>query len=170
LSRTFGTQPTGTAESDRRDSNSSYEHGKLMCFPLTLRSHGAGALPASLRPDLNWGPPPYQGGALTTRATKAKYARRDSNPQTHGPQPCPSTRVAARAPESRRPVSNRAVRRTRAKPQAVRGGVASGAGLEPAERQVSGTCWERRRPTRNRCAGRESNPQTARFELASFAS
>ena len=51
---------------------------------------------------------------------------------------------------------------------AVRGGVASGAGVEPTG------AWFRamlgcRQPTRKRYAGRDSNPQTARFELASVA-
>jgi hypothetical protein len=47
----------------------------------------------------------------------------------------------------------------------VRGGMASGAGVEPTG------AWFRamlgcRQPTRNRYAGRDLNPQTTRFELA----
>ena len=48
---------------------------------------------------------------------------------------------------------------------AVRGGMASGAGLEPAGRG-SGPRWGRLRPTRKRCGRRDSNAQTARSELA----
>ena len=69
---------------------------------------------------------------------------------------------------SRHPGSNRATRRTKAEPQAVRGGEATGAGLEPAcpwVRAKAG-CLQ---PTRYRYGRRDSNAQATRFELVRSA-
>lgn len=95
------------------------------------------------------------------------YARRDSNPQIHAPQACPSAScgTSVREPPSGAdpdvpPYEDGAA--------AVRGGMASGGGVEPPGawfRAILGC----RQPTRKRYAGRELNPHTARFGLASFA-
>jgi hypothetical protein len=65
--------------------------------------------------------------------------------------------IPPRAHQSRYPVSSRAVRRTRAESQAVRIGVASGAGLEPAGAAVRAPLG-RLCPTRNRVRGAGLEP------------
>ena len=97
-----------------------------------------------------------------------KYARRDSNPQKHGTQPCPSTSCGTSAREpppgvepGRPPYEGEAAGRARRR------------GYPP---------WIRTRnlPDQNRTllpvelegieyAGRDLNPQTAHFECVSFA-
>ena len=70
------------------------------------------------RPGTNWSPRqvpplasrPYKGRPLA--GAGGKYARRDSNPQSHGPQPCPSTCL--------RHERKRAATRCRPGPSAVR--------------------------------------------------
>ena len=57
---------------------------------------------------------PYKGRPLV--GAGGKYARRDSNPQSHGPRPCPSTCLRHER-KSRHPVPTRAIRRTKAEPQ-----------------------------------------------------
>lgn len=77
--------------------------------------------------------------------------------------------VAARAHESRHPGSNRAVRRTKAEPQAVRGGKAGISGFEPENLPVQGRAGLPVPPYPIEYAGRDSNPQTTAFEAVSFA-
>ena len=72
----------------------------------------------STHPGTNWSPRqvpllasrPYEGRPLV--GAGGKYARRDSNPQSHGPQPCPSTCL--------RHERKRAATRCRPGPSAVR--------------------------------------------------
>ena len=80
----------------------------------SVRLHQGQAGMPSTHPGTNCRP--CQVPSLASRPDKGrppvgagdKYARRDSNPHQHGPQPCPSTLVAARAHKSRHPGSNRA--------------------------------------------------------------
>jgi hypothetical protein len=65
-------------------------------------------------PSAGLGCRPYKGRPVA--GPGGKYARRDSNPQIHGPQPCPSASCGTSA-KSRHPVSNRIIRRTKAEPQ-----------------------------------------------------
>jgi hypothetical protein len=122
---------------------------------------------------------PYRGRPVA--GPKGKYARRDSNPQIHGPRPCPSASCGTSA-WSRHPVPTRIIRRTKAEPQPC--AAAWLPGLESNQRgHGSEPCWAAGSPpgigtrggtrTRRRrilsasalpvsvtraCAARDSNP------------
>jgi hypothetical protein len=99
-------------ESDRRDSNSPCDLGKVACLPLTLRSHGA-----------------CPGNRTPTPSVPGRDACR-----CHGGQSVPgrirtgttdllgivTPAVGLRRHASRPPGSNRAIRRTKAKPHRAR--------------------------------------------------
>ena len=96
----------------------------------------------STHPGTNWSPRqvpplasrPYKGRPLA--GAGGKYARRDSNPQSHGPRPCPSTclRTSAREPP---PGADPGHPPYEGGAAAVRGGKATLPGFEP------GTSWFR---------------------------
>jgi hypothetical protein len=66
-------------------------------------------------------------------------------------------------------VPTRIIRRTKAEPQAVRGGIATLPGFEPGTfRTRTGRCC-RVELEGIEYAGRDLNPQTAHFECVSFA-
>ena len=96
------------------------------------------------RPDLNRDAP---RGALAPRASASTVP-----PRT----------------QSRHPVPTRVIRRTKAEPQPCAAAWLPGVDSNH-RRHDPESCWGLRRPTRKRYAGRDLNPQTARFELASFA-
>jgi hypothetical protein len=77
--------------------------------------------------------------------------------------------IPPRAQESRHPGSNRAVPRTKGEPQAVRGGMATLPGFEPGTSASRARRYCRVELEGIEYAGRDLNPHTARFELASFA-
>jgi hypothetical protein len=77
--------------------------------------------------------------------------------------------VGLRGRESRHPGSNRAIRRTKAKPQAVRGGEAGHPGLEPGNSGFRARRVCRIPPMAIGYGRSESNAQAARFELARSA-
>jgi hypothetical protein len=122
----------------------------------------------STHPGTNWSPRqvpplasrPYKGRPLV--GAGGKYARRDSNPQSHGPQPCPSTclrheRMEPPARLERAPAGYDAAAlpgelRRRCPPWIrTRTLAASEAGVLPVE--LEGIA----------CARRDSNPQHASF-------
>jgi hypothetical protein len=88
----------------------------------------------STHPGTNWSPArchPWLA-AMQVTSTLGGVARRDSNPQSHGPQPCPVYLFAARAQESHHPGADPGHPPYEGRAVAVRGGEATGAGLEPA--------------------------------------
>ena len=167
-----GADPGGTPiprASGRRSEGHRFGSWTRTSVRLLQRQSG---MPAT-HPGMSWSPrqlpplaeSPYKGSRSLARGRSVLGATRTRTAQTLILVP---PAVGLRGQESRHPGSNRAIRRTKAKPQAVRGGMASGAGVEPTG------AWFRamlgcRQPTRNRYGRRESNAQAARFELARSA-
>jgi hypothetical protein len=130
------------------------------------------ALPVELPPIKN----PRQVPPLASRSYKdrpvvgpgVRYVRPDSN--RHGPRgpPAPQAGVYPVPPRTRAAArgSNRAVRRTKTVPQAVRGGVAGHPGLEPGSSASRARRVCRIPLMAIEYGGRDSNAQAARFELA----
>ena len=113
-----------------------------------LRCTGAALLPLELR----------------RHDLRCKYARRDSNPQKHGPQPCPSTScgTSVRKPppgaDPGRPLYESGA-------AAVRGGVAAHRGFEPRLARPGRAVLPVERMG-IACGRRDSNAHAARFGLA----
>jgi hypothetical protein len=178
----------------RRSDRWSYEGrstGHLSCptrflTPSRRKVPGAGLEPASapskaVRPTQLDDPGPRASGRTRTgclpltrrllwpgELQRREYARRDSNPHQHGPQPCPSTclrheRMRA-APRGR--TGSSAVRR-RSRSRARRRGWGTRDRTWTLLFQRQACCLITPFPIEY--AGRDLNPQTARFELASFA-
>jgi hypothetical protein len=76
--------------------------------------------------------------------------------------------IGLRRHRSRRPVTIRTARLTRAGPQPCAAASLPGLGSNQ-RRQGSGPCWGRQRPTRNRYGRRDSNSQAAGFEPARYS-
>jgi hypothetical protein len=70
---------------------------------------------------------------------------------------------------SRHPVSNRAIRRTKAKPQAVRGGEAAHPGLEPGKLSVQSRAGLPIPPVSIECGRCDSNAHAIGFEPIRYA-
>ena len=90
---------------------------------------------------------------------------RDAPRGAQRPQRCASA-IPPRAHESRHPGSNRAVRCTKAEPQAVRGGKAGIPGFEPGELPGQSRAGLPIPPYPIECGRCDSNAQAARFGLA----
>jgi hypothetical protein len=113
--------------------------------------------------------PLYRSGAAAVRGGGVRPPGLEPGPPSRElASRASASAIPPRAPESRHPGSNRAVRRTKAEPQAVRGGRAAPRGFEPQLAHPECAVLPVRRKGIE-YAGRDSNPQTAVFEIASFA-
>ena len=133
------------------------------------RGQNPAGMPAT-HPGMSWSPrqvPPLAGRLYKGRPVVGpggKYARRDSNPHPHGPQPCPSASCGTSAREpppgvepGHPPYEGEAASRARRRscPSWIRTTIRGFRGRRPAVRRKGTEC--------GRC---DSNAQTARFELA----
>jgi hypothetical protein len=113
-------------------------------------------------------PIPRASGRRSEGHRSPKYARRDSNPQPHGPQPCPSTNL--------RHERKRAATRCRPGPSAVRSRSRSRARRQRCPSWIRTTINDFRgrcptvRPKGIECGRCDSNAQAARSELARSSS
>ncbi len=144
------------------DSNPHFHCPKQCVLPLND--------PGSIEPPPGAEPGTFrlQGGCAAGCAKEAKYARRDSNPQSHAPQACPSASCGTSAGEpppgvepGRPPYEGGAASRARRHGYPpwirTRNLRVQSAALLPVE--LEGIEY----------AGRDSNPQTTAFEAVSFA-
>jgi hypothetical protein len=114
--------------------------------------------------------PLYRSGAAAVRGGGVRPPGLEPGPPSRElASRASASAIPPRAPESRHPGSNRAVRGTKAEPQAVRGGMAAHHGFEPRFAHSECAVLPVGRMGTG-CGRRDSNAQTARFELARSSS
>jgi hypothetical protein len=115
--------PLGRHELGAQGSNlevSAFKARRVCLFPYR---------PSRASPQGRTGLPPLQGA--DERRPERRGVLGATRTRTAGDLDAVPPAVGLRGPESRHPGSNRAIRRTKAKPQAVRGGEAAPHGFEP---------------------------------------